>query len=349
MKTSPSLLLGFAGIIGILSFSISASAAVTPRSVTISGKIYYVIDGNNPSLNSANRVCAAVGKKFVALVTNTTVCKALHPTASVSTIMDGAPYGFFCNGAPQTDRACSTRRNACAICTACNKANVNADTQIGTQFAEMYVDCGQSSSTAYKVPPMPPKSSSSKSSSSSLAPIPGLTCAFKQGKPGALVRASCNVAGAAGNYCNTVMPGSKATGCAKDGNVVCTMPCTLASYILANFKRCPFGATTTAPTGSCPKASSSSAATGRTVSLGGLCKTQADCNDSDGKGGQLYVYCVGHSPDTRCSCSPNTQTTGGCQANYANTKNQPTGAGCVHGGNCKSGVCLGPGPVYHCQ
>ena len=335
-------------------YAVSSIAKPTPpkaKSVTVAGKTYYIVDGSNTALDTGAEACASVGLRCTGYtnLSSNTVCTAAHPGAKQLVSVNGSKNGFYCDGAPQTGLACAGYKNTCEVCPACN-LNANCTTVITQQFREMFVSCG-TALTASSSSKSSVRSSSSSSSVSSVAT--GKKCSFKQGTvAGGRILTTCNVKGAPDNFCiaafGGLYPTARPVACAQNGEVVCNVPCSAAG--MKNLVKCPLGAVAAIPSGSCPTSSSSSVSSkGRTVQLGGLCKTQADCIESNGNGGQNYVYCVGFSPNTRCSCSPNTQTTGGCQTNYANTTNQPKGAGCVHGGNCKSGVCVGPGPVYTCQ
>lgn len=118
--------------------ALQASAAST--AYQYNGKYYYIVDGNNPNMNSGDRVCASMGQTCVGYTANTTnICKFIHPTASVTTTVNGNSNGFYCNGSPQGYAACSTAINNCQICPACG--TISCSDQIGDQYAQMYVEC----------------------------------------------------------------------------------------------------------------------------------------------------------------------------------------------------------------
>lgn len=311
----------------------SSSKAAVAKKVTVGGKTYYIVEGNNPALDTGKEACASAGLSCTGYtnLSSNTVCMAAHPGAKQVTGVNGSKNGFYCDGSPQTGLACGSAKNTCMVCPKCN-LNANCDTAIGTLYREMYVSCGRAlartSSSRSSV--------SSRSSSSSSAA--GLSCAFAQG--GALVRATCNVPGAAGNFCVRALglANARAVSCAQNGQIVCNVPCNTQG--IQNFKRCPTGAVSVTPSGSCPSSSSSVSSASGKVELGGLCKHSGECNDTWG-GNQYFVHCVGFSPNSRCSCNMFSQTTSGCVKNLSNLKNQPSGQPCVHGGNCASGMCLG--------
>ncbi len=329
-------LLGTAIVAVLLLQVADVNAAAT--SVTVDGKTYYIVKGNDKTMDTGKEVCASVGMRCVGYqnLSSNAVCKKLHPTAKQVTGVNGSKNGFYCNGLPQKGLACEKALNTCMVCPNCN-LNATCDTAIGGLYNEMYVTCIADRASS--------KSSSSRRivtrktySVSSVAKTTGLSCSFSQG--GALVRTTCNVAGAANNFCVTAMglANARALSCAQNGLVVCNVPCTTPG--IQNLKRCPAGATTAAPTGSCPVSSSSVSSASGKVQLGGLCKHGGECVDS-WNGNQYFVHCVGFQPNSRCSCSQTSQTTSGCVRNLSNLKNQGSGQPCAHGGNCASGMCLG--------
>lgn len=118
--------------------AVSAHASAT--AYQYNGKYYYIVDGNNPNLNSGDRVCASVGQICIGYTAKTTaICKYIHPSASVTTSVNGNSAGFYCNGKPQGYAACSTAINNCQICPACG--TISCSDQIGDQYAQMFVEC----------------------------------------------------------------------------------------------------------------------------------------------------------------------------------------------------------------
>lgn len=100
---------------------------------------YFVVGpnetGNAVCQRNQNRKCIGFTSRDINL------CKIAHPNAGTTTIMDGSSSPFYCDG-PPSQGACSSRRNTCAICPACN---VNADCSwapLPSQFKEMFVECG---------------------------------------------------------------------------------------------------------------------------------------------------------------------------------------------------------------
>jgi hypothetical protein len=351
MKRTLPFVLASAVAMTLLIQSLPVIAATTPRSsysvssvpkppavakkLTVGTAVYAIVEGNNPALNSGRKACASWNQNFLGYknLSSNTVCKTAHPTAKLVTGVNGSKNGFWCNGKPQTG-VCATALNTCMVCPNCN-LNANADTQIGDQYAEMYASCGGTLGSSSSV-----KSSSSSSSSVAM----GKKCSFKQGTAaGGRVLTTCNVKGAPDNFCiaafGNLYPSARAIACAQNGEVVCNVPCTAPN--IAKLTKCPLGAVAAVPSGNCPASSSSkSSVAGGKVPLGGLCKNAGECLSSWG-GKDYFVHCVGNSPDTRCSCNMFSQSYSNCKVNLNNTTGGKTGAPCVHGGNCVSGMCLG--------
>lgn len=153
----PSLALAAAGVLAV------SSVLAAPLILRHQGKAYYVVSGNNRAFDTGTEVCRSVGKTCVGYTANTTaLCRQLHPTAKAVTTIQGSKSGFYCDGRPQTG-VCSTTKNSCLVCPTC-KVNAGCDTEIGSQFKEMYVEC------ADIAPPM----IRTKSSSSIWRPNPRL-------------------------------------------------------------------------------------------------------------------------------------------------------------------------------
>lgn len=115
----------------------------------VGGSTYYIINATNGSLNSGDRVCAAVGMKCVGLTDyNTALCHYVHPNATVLNTLNGSSSAYYCNGPPQGGQ-CSTYYNTCFECSACNPTS--CQDQIGDQFREMYAQCA-SNGTVTTVP-----------------------------------------------------------------------------------------------------------------------------------------------------------------------------------------------------
>lgn len=127
----------------ILLFLLAINGPVQALSgpIVYGGKNYYAVNSADPTENTGAKVCAKAGATYIGFTARTTdVCKAFHPSAAVTSGMDGSSTGFYCNGAPQQG-VCAKQVNTCNICPACN-LNVDANTDISDQYREMYVECG---------------------------------------------------------------------------------------------------------------------------------------------------------------------------------------------------------------
>lgn len=150
-------ILAFAGM-----FLMSSTGSAAPASVNVNGKIYYIVNGNDPTMDTGAEVCASVGKicKEYGTIATNAVCVKFHPTARAMSMLDGSKAEFFCDGAPQTG-VCGNpnMKNVCGVCPKCNLNEASTCNQpIGRHFREMYVECAT---------PLIRKSSSSKKYSSS--------------------------------------------------------------------------------------------------------------------------------------------------------------------------------------
>ncbi|MEK6958333.1 MAG: hypothetical protein AABW99_05135 [archaeon] len=126
----------------------SGNNAAAGSCYTYNGKTYCVVTSTDSAKNTGNEVCVSVGKTCVGYTAYTTdVCKYFHPSASVTTTVNGSKAGFYCNGPPQTGLACESAFNNCQVCPACN-VNVTCGEEIGGLFREMYVECSGGSSGA---------------------------------------------------------------------------------------------------------------------------------------------------------------------------------------------------------
>jgi PGF-pre-PGF domain-containing protein len=111
--------------------------------INYQGRTYYVVNANELTENTGIKVCEKAGKAYVGFTALTTdICTLVHPSAKVTSGMDGSRTGFYCNGAPQGG-ICAKQADTCNICPACN-LNVDANTVIGDQYREMYVECQES-------------------------------------------------------------------------------------------------------------------------------------------------------------------------------------------------------------
>jgi len=116
------------------------------------GHDYYVVDGNDNTMDTGNKVCDEAGKKCDGYTDfDTEACQYFHPYASVTQSMSGSKSGFYCNGGPQDGLACANSANNCQVCPTCN-VNADCDTRIGDQYGEMYVDCGLSQPVSLEIP-----------------------------------------------------------------------------------------------------------------------------------------------------------------------------------------------------
>jgi PGF-pre-PGF domain-containing protein len=124
--------------------------------VKYQGKTYYVVNANDPTEDTGKEVCEKAGKAYVGFTARTTdVCTLVHPSAKVTSGVDGSSTGFYCNGAPQGG-ICAKQTDTCNICPACN-LNVDASTVIGDQYREMYVECQESVLNDLHPAPTPPE------------------------------------------------------------------------------------------------------------------------------------------------------------------------------------------------
>jgi len=129
-------------ILAILTICILCSfvSAVTGP-ISYNGKQYYVVTSANPSEDTGNEVCAAVGMVCIGYTeTSDAVCKLAHPGASSVSSVSGDMSGVYCNGAPQAG-VCSAETDTCHTCPACT-ASVTCSQKIGGLYREMYVECG---------------------------------------------------------------------------------------------------------------------------------------------------------------------------------------------------------------
>lgn len=353
----------------------TASAAVP--SVSFNNNTYYMVDGNNPALDTGDEVCASMKMKFAGYksINTNAICKLFHPTAKELISVNGSKAGFYCNGAPQQGLACAKFKNTCQVCPACNLNEASTGNQsIGQHFKEMYVFCEplpQEGSNSTKGPPRTPVASARASSSrgrivssSSRAPTdlvgrhPGYKVCeyFQSTNVGYPVRAtkklvSCGVPGLGDQFCRTALNNraAKALKCEEHGIVICGLPCTTASarnewFCSADINR-PRG-TMVKPLDFCPPLASSTPA-GPKKAPGALCQHGGDCQSG---------WCLGVVPgrEYRCSCIGSTTKWQSCSTTTPPPL-PPTGrsAGqtCLHGGQCASGMCLGrvPGQDYVCS
>lgn len=114
------------------------------------GKEYFKV---GPGETGAS-VCSKASRKCVGFTSkDIKLCKQLHPSAGEYVGGDGSSSPFYCDGPPDVG-ICSGKRNTCGICPACNP---NADcnwSPVGTQFREMYVECGPSDVVVPKAAPV---------------------------------------------------------------------------------------------------------------------------------------------------------------------------------------------------
>jgi hypothetical protein len=258
---------------------VAGATSAPAASVQFNGNTYYIVNGNNPNLNTGNKVCASVGKQFLGYKSINTngVCQVAHPTARTLVSVNGSKAGFYCNGAPQQGLACAAYKNTCEVCPNCNLNEAADGNQSITQhFAEMYVWCGTASSSsssrmtgAYGVPTLPMRASSARSlslpksssrftlptssarfslpTSSARFTIPGTSSAAATGKVSCtfsqkpLKKVTCAAYQAANTFCVIAMQSTKAysTMCQENGSVVCVLPCSAPGS--QNLKTCAYG------------------------------------------------------------------------------------------------------------
>lgn len=140
-------------IIGVLVLVLFLAGPVMAVSgpVIYQGKYYYTVNSADPTEDTGAEVCAKVGTDYIGFTALTTdVCKSFHPSAAVTSGVDGSKAGFYCNGPPQKDK-CSRETNTCDICPACN-LNVDGTTVISDQYNEMYVECAAPQEAVLSMP-----------------------------------------------------------------------------------------------------------------------------------------------------------------------------------------------------
>lgn len=132
-----------------------ASVANAVDSRVYNGKTFYKVDSTNPSLDSGNEVCAAIGETCIGYPERTNaVCGLFHPSATLFSSSSGDRSGVYCNGPPQGG-VCATRYNTCAICPACS-VGVSCAQAIGGLYREMFVECTEPAPPPPPPPPPPP-------------------------------------------------------------------------------------------------------------------------------------------------------------------------------------------------
>lgn len=145
------------GALVLAAFITSADVAFAkPQSVEVKGQTYYVVTAADSAMDSGDEVCAAVGQKCIGYtVTDHKVCTTLHPNAKTQSGGDGSKSPFYCDGSPQGG-VCANEKNTCRVCPNCN-IGVTCGESISSLYREMYVQCGlkeESSNLAIKAPPM---------------------------------------------------------------------------------------------------------------------------------------------------------------------------------------------------
>ncbi len=290
--------------------------AITPSSVKIGAKTYYKVLSTDATLNTGNKVCAAVGKSCIGYTNHgsNAVCTAFHPTAKNVKSVNGSKAGFYCNGAPQKGLACEKMKDTCQVCPTCN-VNADCGTDISQQFREMYVECGATL----------PKSSSPKSSSTSsstknpapqgsVGPYPGkLACDFYQTAMKKVT--NCKAVGVANNFCVIAMQSrlAKAVECKENGRIVCTIPCpTKGAATLqqcaydperrSGYQRPPYNFCSTVSKQFSISSSSAKKKSGETCKHGGECATGI-CIGTGRPNNQDYYQCSCNSLKLDVSCN----------------------------------------------
>lgn len=110
------------GVAGVAALLSFASLAMAAESVKFSGNTYYKVDGNNPAMDSGDEVCKSMNMKCLGYksIDTNSICKLFHPNAKELISVNGSKAGFYCNGAPQTGLACGKMMNTCQVCPKCN-------------------------------------------------------------------------------------------------------------------------------------------------------------------------------------------------------------------------------------
>lgn len=304
-----------------------------PREFKYDSKTYYVVSGNDETLNTGNKVCEMVGKTCVGYTnTDIGVCKKVHPRAKEITGVNGSKTAFYCNGAPQKGVACETNLDTCQICPACN-VNADCSTAIGDQYAEMYVECEGGEST-------PPGDSWMRKLIESLrntfiqlgqrlkqirvvktvqVEVPGgsfderigvhpdqVVCEFYQTPEANKKHVTCGAYKAADTFCAQVMGSrfAKALKCDDQGLVVCGNPCTPPEYQL-ELKQCAFDGARARGNQAAPIRFCQTTTTQLPETTTGLKTAGQECKH----GGECAAgNCLGQPSDSGikyfCSCNP---------------------------------------------
>ncbi len=153
MRTTASVL-----ALSLLLLAAPAFAAKAGDRYQLGGKNYYLVDGNNPNMNSGDRVCQSLGLKCAGYTAHTSkLCKNFHPDAKTDYgTVNGSSAEFYCDSKERHDIACQNEANTCLSCAACG-INATCSDQVDYHFAEMYVECVGTSTppTASSTPPTP--------------------------------------------------------------------------------------------------------------------------------------------------------------------------------------------------
>lgn len=108
--------------------------------ISVSGTDYYVVTSTDPTEDTGNEVCAKLGQTCVGFTfPGPDVCLQNNPGASAQSGLSGDRSGVYCDGAPQSG-VCAGLSNTCVTCAGCS-VSVQCDTEIGSLYREMYVEC----------------------------------------------------------------------------------------------------------------------------------------------------------------------------------------------------------------
>ncbi len=348
MKFHSTALLGAVAAVTGGSLLFVAFAVAAPSSAVFGGKTYYVVNGNSTTANTGEKVCASIGKTCVGYTGFTNnICKIFHPNAKTLVSVNGSKAGFYCDGAPQKGLACEKTLNTCQVCPACN-VNMDCKTAIGTQFREMYVECGgplKSSSSRSSI------RSSRKSSAKSSLKSSARRSAKSSVKSTARRSSSSKKAG---TYGPLPLPNAKLD--PRIGTYPGTVACEFyqvtnkGDLVVSNKKLVTCGAYKAADN-FCVQAMQSRFAKSVKCEDHGIIICTNPCNPPEYQ--VPLKQCAFDNDRPRGKQAPPLSFCTSSKSSVAATAKKKAGELCQHGGQCNTGNCVGEGPdfgkVYRCS
>lgn len=356
IRLSHASLFAIAATCSALALFVTATAAA-PASVNVNGKIYYVVSGNDPKMDTGAEVCASIGKvcKGYGTIATNAVCVKFHPTARATMSIHGSKAEYYCDGSPQTGAACSAAKNTCAVCPACNLNEASTCTQpIGGHFREMYVECAtpvirtlSSRRTSSRTSSSLRRSSSSRRTSS-LSRRSSSSRRVSSSRS-ASRRSASSRSGVYGPLPQGPQPDARIG--QHPGNKVC-------EFYQATRPGDPVRATKKLVTCSafragdtfCVLSMQSTQAKAVKCEENGIVVCTLPCN---APGIQNLRMCAADINRPRGNNAPPLDFCGGTSSRAASSAPTKKRAGelCQHGGDCQSGMCLGvvPGREYRCS